>query len=393
MKNNSFSLFKNLNERVYLVSLVGLLVPLFLRSTTIVPNDSTLHQLLFIAQIFSMLVLLKIYILDRHSFKQLLGITVILFFFLLSGYKAEYYDLFYYAIFVFGAYKVQLSKIVKVWLLISAILTTVALFLAVIGMIPDRVQAGQFNVRHACGFLTPTDFGARIFYLLLAYCLWRKMRLTNVESWVICGLSAVLFYLTEARLDCFLLISLALVGFYNSHKKRIGTAGLRSVNIFSDLFVCLSVAAAWLFNFQNSILINADEFLSGRLHYGWIALHKYGPTWLGQFIPQNGNGDIAVKQHEYFYIDSSYIQLLTIFGVVVTAFILAGILYLQWKLLSYQAQAFLLYLAFVLISSAFDQHLIDPSYNFVLLVLFAKSNLTQNSAGKEHEKVQKNLFD
>ncbi|MFT8407468.1 MAG: hypothetical protein ABF650_12165, partial [Liquorilactobacillus nagelii] len=63
---------------------------------------------------------------------------------------------------------------------------------------------------------------------------------------------------------------------------------------------------------------------------------------------------------------------LVISGIVISLIVTAVIFYLLWRLNNSHSTSLLFFLLLALLSSAIDQHLVEVSYNIVLLAVFAK---------------------
>lgn len=94
-----------------------------------------------------------------------------------------------------------LKKILKTYLGIEVFCVFIIITACIFKIIPEQIITrldNKYVLRLSLGFLTPTDFAARIFYLLTAYYAWRKLQLKLVEHLLSLGLIGIVFVLTNA---------------------------------------------------------------------------------------------------------------------------------------------------------------------------------------------------
>jgi hypothetical protein len=296
-------------------------------------------------------------------------------------------DILYYAVFIFAAYKINFQKILKILFWTELVGICLVILLNIIGLIPSQVvsRPGKTAVlRFSLGFLTPTDFAARIFYLLLLYFAWHKFNLTTAEKICSIVLLAWMYLLTNARLDLIMMILLLLVSlFYQPVIKVLNKMQALLVGWLVAIYLLLNLALTVFFNPTSASFRILDKLLSRRLALGQTGLFDYGVTIFGQHVTEHSNGTLQLtNQTSYFYLDSSYIRLLVISGLLVTAIICWLIFYLIRRAYEKQAFAMLIVLLLTIISSAVDQHLTQLSYNFVFLAALADLQNSQTSVGQ-----------
>ena len=82
--------------------------------------------------------------------------------------------------------------------------------------------------------------------------------------------------------------------------------------------------------YQESIvwMRGLDKLLSGRLYYGKHALSICGFHLWGKQIRMNGHWADGQVTDNYFYLDSSYMQMALMFGLVISALALLAFLHI-----------------------------------------------------------------
>lgn len=363
------------SEILYTVSLVILLVALFLKSTLFIPTWFNFGLVYKVMQMASIMVIIKIFLIDRREWRYQFAIVILVGTLFFLGYFSKNYDVFYYSLFIVGAQKIDFAKILKFFLQVNCILILLTVISAIFRVIPVQVQGRVGHpglIRYSMGFLTPTDFAARIFYIMLAYGVWKNFRLKKAEYIIGFLILTILYYITNARLDGILLILLLITALlYPKIEKAIMRTKYIPLFILSFIFIFANLAIAYFYTPTIKILSKIDFLLSGRLHYGRQALREHGVSFLGQFVTEHGSRTMESKPFDYFYVDSSYIRLVTMLGIIVFILYLLALFMLYRRSYLNAVPVLVVYTLFVLLSSAIDQHLLDASYNIVLLAVFS----------------------
>ena len=123
-----------------------------------------------------------------------------------------------------------------------------------------------------------------------------------------------------------------------------------------------------------------------------MAIKKYGTNLWGNHVIEHGWGGAkglkmaSVDSARYFYIDSSYVRLLVIYGLVVLVMIVAFMMYISIRATVEKDYALVVAMLVVTISCLVEQHLLDISFNPFLLATFAMtwSKKKENPNEKSH---------
>ena len=135
----------------------------------------------------------------------------------------------------------------------------------------------------------------------------------------------------------------------------------------------------YYFNEASKWFVKLNTLLSGRLAYGHKALEIYPIKLISQHVKEQGWGGIAGAavfhgdQSKYFFIDSSYIRLLVIYGLVLTAFFV--IVSVTISLRETIKHSYLLpsIILLMTVSCLIDQHLMEITFNPFLLAFLANT--------------------
>ncbi|MCC3164042.1 hypothetical protein [Lactiplantibacillus pentosus] len=286
---------------------------------------------------------------------------------------------------VLAARQVSFRRIMQVYLAVVGSILLLAFIAAEIGLIKNITFVTDDGVRQSFGVVYTTDFAAHIFYICAAYLYLqaRRFRLVMLIP-ALLGL-VVIYQFTKTMTDTialFVLISGYLVYVYR--RKHQHVKWLRPLLRYS--FLTLPIASGLMiglsniFNYQDKLLATLNDALSTRLALGQNALLAYGVKLFGQSpIPINGWGGDRVNTFTngvglttYFFIDSSFLNMLISYGLLFTVVVLAGITWFLYQRTRQNDYLLPVIMMAIAISSMFDQHFLEVTYNSFILMLFAE---------------------
>lgn len=364
----------NLKEILYFTSLILILFTGYIGTTVIKISPSLYVGIQLVA---AMLILLKVAIFDEYSVGRNINILFLLMLMYLTNRYAGEFNLYYYFYFILGSKGIEYKKIIKISLVFIGILSVITAALSLSGVIPNiKIGRNESSVlRFALGTIYPTDLAARCFYLMLGYVMLRKFKLTIPEYISLAAFTSLVFIVTDTKLD-FILMSLIIISSFLRKKiyKLFNAIGFRWITLGVLGFIFSNILMAYIYSPSIGILKKIDNILTGRLYFGNLTFKNYNVTIFGQYIYQEGWGGIRNKVIHYFFIDSSYMRLLMMFGLVTFLIIIGLIIYLIRDFIINKKFSLLLALLLVLLSSAIDQHIVEMSYNIIFITLTANTN-------------------
>lgn len=380
-KNNRFKLSP---EQLYLSCFALYLASVTIQTTTF--GTYYPHRLGTVIQLLTLAVMVgKVVFLDDLTLNQILvdlGLlsigTVVL---LTSGMHA----IIVTVLLVLAARQVEFKKIVTVYLCVVGGILLIAFAAAEIGLIQNITFETTDGLRQSFGVVYTTDFAAHIFYLCSAYLYLRARTFRPIDLVPVLLGTFVVYQYTKTMTDLialFLLIVLILSYVYRRKLKRVWicSVALRYSFLAMPIFSLLILHLSATFNYREPIYRKINDLISARLALGNSAILAYGFKLFGQ-SPININGwggdrvntfNEGVGNLTYFFIDSSYLNLMISYGLLFAAVVIFGtswFLYQRVKQRDYLLPAIV---AAIALASAFDQHLLEVTYNVFILAYFAK---------------------
>lgn len=373
---------------LYLISFCGVIFLEFILTTTF----SSYIPMKFMnwgLDLFLLPALFKIIFLDKYKLWQLIMMLAVIFIALISWKKAGYNILFIMSIMVLAAKNIDFNKLIKIYFNQVLVLFFMVIGYSLLGIIDNLIYYRNSVARYSFGIDYPTDFAALVFSLIVAYCYINYRKLNLFKYLVIALLALFVNYFNNARLDTFLILLVIPIMFIavqaQNNKKQYATVISSMYWGAIPIFAFIAIYASCFFSFKNKIYMRIDEILSGRIHLSFVGIQTYGIHLFGQRIEEHGWGSAhglhMMKQagYNYFFIDSAYLRLLLIYGIVIGLIFLVACLYLTIR--ETMRKDYLIPAVFLLfaISALIDQHLIEIVYNPFLIALLADVKIGGNN--------------
>jgi hypothetical protein len=292
---------------------------------------------------------------------------------------------------VFGAKGLDYNNILNIYYKTGLVFCLTTLLLCYLGFIvnitdngTERDLASYGGIRNSFGYVWPTNLANHVFFICLAFWLYKRGQLKIVEILFYLLTSAWLIKYADARLGAGCIILIIFFSLFLYIRKYIP----RTFSNLMGWIVILWIPAAfalsmWIVNEYDSndiYWIGVDTILSGRLRVGSDTLMEEGITLWGQKVKMYGgnqSGDL------YNYIDSSFLQAIIIYGVLFTIILLVCFVYLSYKAYK-RGDTVLLMAVFISgLSGLVAQHFLQIFMNPLLIALVAGH--TQEELSEQNE--------
>lgn len=165
-----------------------------------------------------------------------------------------------------------------------------------------------------------------------------------------------------------------------SAERRTGTAVLSRFREWIDwlivlsapIFAAMMILMSRFYSESSGFLRFVNRVLNNRLYYGHIGFERYNVRLWAQNVEMHGAGGAVTHSADYFFLDSSYVNILLCLGLVVLAAVLL-ILVITANRQRKTGDHLKLFLLFLIIAACvIEHHLIEIQTNpFLLLVLAA----------------------
>lgn len=367
--------------KIYFPVFVLYIFQTFINTTTIDLPFFT-HPLHWISYLVVFVMIIKIYVFDHYQMHELIGLTILITCFGMAFLKTREIMILSFPMMILGARGVEFKKIIEWFFGLSLSWLLVIVIIALLGIILNlRYAPVNRPIRYALGIGYPTDFAAHVFFLVLAYC-YLKFKDLRWLHYVVIGLLAVVVYkITDARLDTVaMLMTIPMIWLAKMATKHQFAKHLMAFSWIPIPLLAVGINYLGIFyNRHNDWLHKIDHLLSGRLYYSQIGFHRYPITLFGQSVTQNGYGGVqgmktflGKSNINYFYLDSSFVRLLLMYGLVILILIVTMMVLTSLKGYLRGDYALCAIILLVTVACVVEQHLIEITYNPFLIALCAK---------------------
>ena len=380
-KFNEIGNFKIDGQIIYEIAFAFEFVVAFLITSTYTDyfSNHMLHILMFVGLA---LVLLKIFLFDDLTPKWLIIDGLALLLLLLTWRTSKEFSLFSMGIFVLGARNVNFKRIIKIYLYIGLVLLAFVVLSAMAGLIRNLVYRRDMTniIRQSFGIAYPTDFAAHVLYLILAYAYLKFGKIKWYDYVVFLAAAGFLVKFSDARLsDYAIILAIPVLWIGQRAQKdhllsRFIASFYWAVPIVSAYLV---IIASYFFRPSSHFLNKINNASSGRLYLGHKAISEYGFSMFGKQIVEHGwGGANGLKMSQsspsnYFFVDSSFLRMTILYGIIMAIIILLAMTKISWD--SFQKESFALasIIVIVSVSAMVEQRLLDLAYDPFLIALLA----------------------
>ena len=227
------------------------------------------------------------------------------------------------------------NKLLKMYFLsISAILLVCFLFWR-IGIFKNEYSIGLNGARHYyIGFTYFSYYHNHFLNAILVYFAIKKKQITLIETAVILLLNHYFYILCDTTAPYLLIYASLLLFWILRFVPKLFDTKIFYYSVVLMPFVCgiVIVLLSAFYNNKNPNFAWLNETLSDRLALGHEAINRYGIPLFGSDVEWKVGADIARKGANYFYVDSSYLNNIITYGLVITALMAFGFSFIGSKM-------------------------------------------------------------
>ena len=355
-------------ENLYLV-LFGIYAALYILDRSLI-NIHIIYQLYMLC----MLVILGAMTIFRLNItlKRLILIGVIGIVFLIAAYVTDRTNMLVWALLVINADAADFRKIVKVSLIAGFPALLFIFACSQVGLIPDYIFNHEGMKAHGMGF-SYYSFGCYpLMFNMMSYLYLRKKDITLIEILVLLGMNYACYKFTTLRLTFFIFILISVM-FILMVKfdlvKKVDTVLIRVLACLSWIVAfSITIWSALHYRQGSKFWREMDEIVNSRIYMSNKAFSMYNVKWIGQYIEMNGNAyGNHVSAENYFFIDSGYVYILLVDGILFTVLVLLMYTYVTHAAVRSNDKPLAIWAAALVLFTAINNPLVALTYNPFLL--------------------------
>ena len=281
---------------------------------------------------------------------------------------------------VFSARDIEFKKLLGTFSLATFSVLIVTILASKMGIISNMLMSADGGYRYSLGFNYVSFASQRMFFALCSYLMFRGKKISYLELLALL-MSTIYMYQQTSTSSPFYLSILIL------------TYALLSIKIFKKEFIignfwtktlvqygfilALVIVLYFCFYSSGNLFHLVDQFTHNRLRLSVNGFQNFGVSWLGQPISFTTLDMFGNFTSNYNFIDSSFVQLLVIDGLIVSAFMLFALTKVMRYFVSIQKDIVLACLGIMIIHGMFDPQMLVLRYS--PLILFISRLFIMNS--------------
>lgn len=375
MVNNRF-----ISEKIYLCTLfIWVVVASLVTTTYFIRLDGflSLYRSLLYLTIFALLIkelmnLPKTLNYFRFHWKQLLVVIALFISMLIVAKNRDGMLDINVLLLVFSARDIDFRKLLGTFSLATFLVLALTIYASQKGIIANMFMNADGGYRFSLGFNYVSFASQRLFFALCTYLMFRGKRISYLELMTLL-LATIYMYQQTSTSSPFYLSILIL------------TYALLSIKIFKKEFIignfwtktlvqygfilALVIILYFCFYSSGNLFHLVDQFTHNRLRLSVNGFQNFGVSWLGQPISFTTLDMFGNFTSNYNYIDSSFVQLLVIDGLIVSVFMLFALTKVMRYFVSIQKDIVLACLGIMIIHGMFDPQMLVLRYSPLILFI------------------------
>ena len=273
---------------------------------------------------------------------------------------------------VFSARDIDFRKLLGTFSVATFLVLCLTIYASQQGIIANMFMKADSGYRFSLGFNYVSFASQRLFFALCTYLMCRGKRVSYLELLALL-LATIYMYRQTSTTSPFylsiLILTYALFSIKIFKKEFIIGNFLSKALAQYGFIVALAVILYFCFYSSDNLFHLVDQFTHNRLRLSVDGFRNFGVSWLGQPISFTTLDMFGNFTSNYNYIDSSFVQLLVIDGLIVSAFMLFALTKVMKYFITIQKDIVLACLGIMIIHGMFDPQMLVLRYSPLILFI------------------------
>ena len=273
---------------------------------------------------------------------------------------------------VFSARDIDFRKLLGTFSVATFLVLCLTIYASQKGMIANMFMNADGGYRFSLGFNYVSFASQRLFFALCTYLMFRGKRISYPELLVFLLATIYMYQQTSTSSPFYLsilILTYALLSIKIFKKEFIIGNFLSKALAQYGFIVALAVILYFCFYSSGNLFHLVDQFTHNRLRLSVDGFRNFGVSWLGQPISFTTLDMFGNFTSNYNYIDSSFVQLLVIDGLIVSTFMLFALTKVMKYFISIQKDIVLACLGIMIIHGMFDPQMLVLRYSPLILFI------------------------
>ena len=273
---------------------------------------------------------------------------------------------------VFSARDIDFRKLLGTFSVATFLVLCLTIYASQKGMIANMFMNADGGYRFSLGFNYVSFASQRLFFALCTYLMCRGKRVSYLELLALLLATIYMYRQTSTSSPFYLsilILTYALFSIKIFKKEFIIGNFLSKALAQYGFIVALAVILYFCFYSSGNLFHLVDQFTHNRLRLSVDGFRNFGVSWLGQPISFTTLDMFGNFTSNYNYIDSSFVQLLVIDGLIVSAFMLFALTKVMKYFITIQKDIVLACLGIMIIHGMFDPQMLVLRYSPLILFI------------------------
>lgn len=383
MVNNRF-----ISEKIYIFTLfIWVVVASLVTTTYFIRLDGflSLYRSLLYFTIFALLIkelmnLPRTLYYFRFHWKQLLVVIALFISMLIVAKNRDGMLDINVLLLVFSARDIDFRKLLGTFSLATFLVLCLTIYASKKGIISNMFMNADGGYRFSLGFNYVSFASQRMFFALCSYLMFRGKKITYMELLALFLATIYMYQQTSTSSPFYLSILILTYALFSLKiiKKDFIIENFWLKKIANYGFIlALIITLYFCFYSSGNLFHLVDQFTHNRLRLSVEGFRNFGVSWLGQHIIFTTMDIFGNFTSNYNFIDSSFVQLLVIDGLIVSAFMLFALTKVMKYFVSIRKDIVLACLGIMIIHGMFDPQMLVLRYS--PLILFISRLFIMNS--------------
>lgn len=292
---------------VYRLSLYATIATILIKELFNLSNTMNYFRFHFKQMILFILFILSMLIVSKNR-DGLLDITVLLL--------------------VASARDIDFKKLLKTFSYATFLVLVITIFSSKFGIISNMYMNANGGYRYSLGFNYVSFASQRTFFAICSYLMYREKKISYLELFSFLLLTIYMFQQTGTTSPFYLSILIILYVYFSTKvfkKEFIIDNGWLTKIVNHCFTIALTIILYFIFYSSGMLYHLTDKFTHNRLRLSVEGFHNFGVSVFGRPISFTTFDIFGNFSSNYNFIDSSFVQLLVIDGLLVTLFMLPAL--------------------------------------------------------------------
>ena len=273
---------------------------------------------------------------------------------------------------VFSARDIDFRKLLATFSLATFSVLCLTIFASQQGIIANMFMNADNGYRFSLGFNYVSFASQRLFFALCSYLMFRGNKISYIELLALFSATIYMYQQTSTSSPFYLSI---LILAYALFSIKIFKKGFIIENFWISrltnygFILALVVILYFCFYSSGNLFHLVDQYTHNRLRLSVEGFQNFGVHLFGQRISFSTLDIFGNFTSNYNFIDSSFVQLLVIDGLIVSAFMLFALTKVMKYFVSIRKDIVLACLAIMIIHGMFDPQMLVLRYSPLILFI------------------------